>query len=256
MKKIGYVSLCAAMMLAMGMLASCDKDDAKGDYTEVWTVNIEPEFVLSGDFWGGFTPVYPAMKAIDDEGNHIGTFTMGQIKGFDFEEGYRYKLEIQAKDIVKAALEEDGVYFVDAPRYEFSLLKVLSKEYVGIRQEGRRDLEMDVQFVRVRSTNEIDSWEYRLLLGTVVGTDETILMHSFEIAGLDEYWIFQEFLDNGTVNDYRVRMKVSITPSDEIIYGNLKRRIRLQEIVNKERIDKDSIIYMDREEIEQFLYGV
>ena len=38
------------LLLAMGMLASCDKDDVKGDYTEVWTVNIEPEFVLSGDF--------------------------------------------------------------------------------------------------------------------------------------------------------------------------------------------------------------
>ena len=242
------------LLLAMGMLAGCNKDDA-GNYTEVWTVNIEPEFVLNGNSWGGYTPVYPAMKALDDEGNRIGTFMMDEIKGFDFEEGYRYKLQIEAKDVVKAALEEDGVYFVDAPRYQFSLLKVLNKEYVGIRQEGRRDLEMDVQLVRVRSTNEIDSWEYGLLLGKVVGTDETILMHTFEIAGLDEYWIFQEFLDDGKVNDYQVRMKVSITPSDDIVYGNLKRRIRLQEIVNKERIDNDSIIYMDREEVEQFLYG-
>ena len=245
------LKMATMLLLAAGLLASCGKDE---DYAEEWTVNIEPEFVLGGDFWGGYTPVIPLMEATDDEGNCVGAFMMGQIKGFDFEEGYRYKLQIEARDVLTPLMEE-GIYLADASRYEFTLLKVLSKEYVGIRQEGRRDLEMDVQMVRVRSTNEYDSWEYGLLLGTVVGTDETIPMAMFEIFGLEEPWIFQEYLDDGTVNDYRVRMKVSITPSDSPVNGDIKRRIRLQEIVSKEKVDNDSIIYMDREEVERILLG-
>ena len=255
--------LFAILMLAA--LTACSADDAvydgdghgtvrTGKYTEVWTVMIEPEYVLGGDFWGGYTSIYPVMEATDGAGNRTATFMMDQINGFEFEEGYRYRLQIEAEDVL-APLVEQGIYLADASRYNFTLLEVLSKEYVGIREEGRRDLEMDVQMVHVRSTNDFYSWQYSLLRGTVVGSEETIYMAPYEIYGLDTPRIYQEYMDDGTVNDYRVRMKVSITPSDQSVYGNIQRRIRLQEVVSKEKVESDNIIYMNRDEAEQIVYG-
>ena len=179
---------------------------------------------------------------------------MGQIKGFDFEEGYRYTLKIEAEDVL-ASYEAQGIYLADASRYEFTLKEIVSKEYVGIREEGRRDLEMDVQLAHVRSVNDYDSWEYVLLCGTVVGTDEKIYMSPYEIYGTQDPWLFSETTEDGTVIDYRVRMKVSITPSDRPVYGDKCRRIRLQEIVGKEKVEGDNIIYMDRDEAERILFG-
>ncbi len=49
-------------------------------------------------------------------------------------------------------------------------------------------------------------------------------------------------------------MKVSITPSDKPVYGNIYRRIRLQEIVSKEKVENINIIYMDRDEAERILF--
>lgn len=262
--KIVTMLLLSAGLLVV--LTACSTDDAvydgqgqgkvrTGKYTEVWTVVIEPEYVLGGDFWGGYTSIFPVMEATDDAGNRTATFMMNQIKGFDFEEGYRYKLQIEAEDVL-ASQEEKGIYIADASRYEFTLQRVLNKEYVGIRQEGKRDLEMDVRMVRVCSENDYDSWQYMLLCGTVVGSDETILMAVHEIYGLDNSWIYQEYTVDGTVKDYRVRMKVSITPSDKPVYGQIKRRIRLQEIVSKERVEGDSVIYMNRDEAGQMVYGI
>lgn len=234
-------------------LTACSSDD--DDYTELWTVNIEPEFVLDGDYWGGYTYIHPVMEATDDAGNRTGTYSFGQIEGFDFEEGYRYKLQIEAEDVLKP-YEDKHIYIADASRYKFTLKKVLSKEYVGIREEGRRDLEMDVQTMRIRSTYEADSWEYSLLVGHVVGTDEFIPMGRAEIKGLDNHWeLFKEWQDDGTVTGYyKVRMRVSITPSDKPVYRDVYRRIRLQEIVSREEIENDSIIYKDKNEIENLLY--
>ena len=247
------LKILATILFAAGLTACSSDDD---DYTELWTVNIEPEFVLGTDYWGGYTSVHPVMEATDDAGNRTGTYMMGQIKGFEFEEGYRYKLLIEADDLLKR-YEEKGVYVVDGSRYKFTLKKVLSKEYVGIREEGRRDVEMDVQQVRVRSTNETDSWEYGLCVGQVVGTDEIISMAPFEIAGLREPWIFEDWQEDGTVVAYKIRMKVSITPTDKPLLGNgFRRRIRLQEIVGKEKMENEGIIYMERDEAERYYMGI
>ncbi len=263
--KVKYLMV---ILLAAGLLAGCSDDEAvdlgggkvrTGKYTEVWTVNIEPEYVLGADWWGGYSTVHPVMEATDEAGNRTATFGMHQIEGFDFEEGYRYQLKIEAKDVL-TPLEKQGIYVADASQYEFTLKEIVSKEYVGIREEGRRDLEMDVQLSRVRSTQEEDSWEYGCLVGTVVGTDEIpmlpyeILMLPYEIFaenGNWKPWLLSEVGEDGVENYYRMRIKVSITPSDTPVYRNLYRRIRLQEIVSVvEPVDNDSIIYMDRDEIE------
>ena len=244
--------LLAMMLLGAGVMA-CSNDE--NDYVEYWTVNIEPEYVLGGDYWGGYTFCQPAMRATNDEGTFMGTFLMGQIKGFDYEEGYRYKLKIEAKDIL-ASLEDKSIYLADVSRYDFKLKEVLKKEYVGIREEGRRDLEMDVQLVHIRSVNDNESWGYSVLSGTVVGTEETIFMNIFEIYGLDDPTLLfhgPEYAGSGS--SYRVRMKVSITPSDTPVYDVVCRRIRLQEIVSKEEVESDSIIYMNRDEAERIFYG-
>ena len=245
--------LLAMMLFGAGFIACSSSDEI--DYVEYWTVNIEPEYVLGGDYWGGYTFCQPAMRATNDEGTFMGTFLMGQIKGFDYEEGYRYKLKIEAKDIL-ASLEDKSIYLADVSRYDFKLKEVLKKEYVGIREEGRRDLEMDVQLVHIRSVNDNESWGYSVLSGTVVGTEETIFMNIFEIYGLDDPTLLfhgPEYAGSGS--SYRVRMKVSITPSDTPVYDVVCRRIRLQEIVSKEEVESDSIIYMNRDEAERIFYG-
>ena len=244
--------LLAMMLLGAGFMA-CSSDE--NDYVEYWTVNIEPEYVLGGDYWGGYTFCQPSMRATNDDGTFYGSFLMGQIKGFDYEEGYRYKLKIEAKDIL-ASLEDTGIYFADIARYDFTLKEVLKKEYVGIREEGRRDLEMDVQLVHIRSVNDNESWGYSVLSGTVVGTEETIFMNIFEIYGLDNPTLLfhgPEYAGSGS--SYRVRMKVSVTPSDTPVYGTVCRRIRLQEIVSKQEVENDSIIYMNRDEAEHIFFG-
>ena len=245
--------LLAMMLFGAGFIACSSSDEI--DYVEYWTVNIEPEYVLGGDYWGGYTFCQPAMRATNDEGTFMGTFLMGQIKGFDYEEGYRYKLKIEAKDIL-ASLEDKSIYLADVSRYDFKLKEVLKKEYVGIREEGRRDLEMDVQLVHIRSVNDNESWGYSVLSGTVVGTEETIFMNIFEIYGLDDPTLLfhgPEYAGSGS--SYRVRMKVSVTPSDTPVYGTVCRRIRLQEIVSKQEVENDSIIYMNRDEAERIFYG-
>jgi hypothetical protein len=263
------VKFLLMMLLVVAGLSACSSDDGvettgtrvggeiqkvrTGEYTELWTVTIEPEYVLNGDFWGGYTPILPAMEAVDGQGNRTATFLMGEIKDFDFEEGYRYTLQVEAEDVL-SPLQAQGIYLADASRYEFTLKEVIDKEYVGIREDGRRDVEMDVQLARVRSVNAIDSWEYVLLCGTVVGTGEKIYMSPLEIFGLPNHWIFQEASEDGSTTDYSVRMKVSITPSDKPVYGDIYRRIRLQEIVSKEKVENINIIYMDRDEAERILF--
>ena len=40
-------------------------------------------------------------------------------------------------------------------------------------------------------------------------------------------------------------MKVSITPSDEPVFRNVNRRIRLIEVVDREPVEQEVIIYKD-----------
>lgn len=233
------------MLLVVAMAASSCDDSSDDGATTYWTVTIEPEYVLSSPYWGGWGFVTPHMEAINERGDRTDLYGLEEIKGFTYEEGYRYQLQLRVVDKFK----KTGVAVYDSPQYDFFLNRIISKEYVGIRQEGRREVEMDVEEVRVRSTNDYDSWEYMALLGKVIGTDETFLLHPFEIYGLT-YVDFQMLMDRderGSI-PVRVRMKVSITPSEKPIYPNINQRIRLIEVLGKQQLECDSIIYRDKYE--------
>ena len=87
------------LMMAVGLVA-CALDDEAGTKwepkTETWTVTIEPEYVMGHSWWGAYSGIGVQMVGANEEGKRVGAFYLGEIKGFTFEEGYRYKLRIEA----------------------------------------------------------------------------------------------------------------------------------------------------------------
>ena len=134
------------MMLLAGMFSACSLDDNDVEEwkptTETWEINIEPEYVVDIPTWGGYSQALwaysPRMEAYNDKGEHM-TFTLNQIEGFSYEEGFRYKL------LVDASTTDPNI--MDGPGRTFKLKKLVSMEYVGIRTEGQREVTMDIQRV-------------------------------------------------------------------------------------------------------------
>ena len=126
------------MLLMVAMAASSCDDSSDDGATTYWTVTIEPEYVLSRPYWGGWGLVTPHMEAINERGDRTDLYGLEEIRGFTFEEGYRYQLQLRVVDKFK----KTGVAVYDSPQYDFFLNRIISKEYVGIRQEGRREVEM------------------------------------------------------------------------------------------------------------------
>ena len=84
------------MLLAVmttGLMA-CHSDD-EADGSEYWTVTLDREYF----------------------------FHVGEIEGFNYEEGYRYQLLIKATP----TLQQPGT--CNPPPYKFKLVKVISKEW-------------------------------------------------------------------------------------------------------------------------------
>ena len=82
------------MLLLAGMLSACSLDDDDDEWTstmETWEINIEPEYVMGYSYWGAYTSMGKQMEGVNDKGEQIGRFFPGEIEGFTFEEGYRYK---------------------------------------------------------------------------------------------------------------------------------------------------------------------
>ena len=130
------------LMMAFGLVACVLDDESETKWkpkTETWTVIIEPEYVMGYSSWGAYSSIGVQMDAFNEKGERIGRFYSGEIKGFTFEEGYRYKLRIEA------TTTDPGI--MDGPAYDFQLIEVISKEYIGISKEGRREVTMDVQMV-------------------------------------------------------------------------------------------------------------
>ena len=148
------------LMMAVGLVA-CALDDEAGTKwepkTETWTVTIEPEYVMGHSWWGAYSGIGVQMVGANEEGKRVGAFYLGEIKGFTFEEGYRYKLRIEATTT--------DPRIADASAYDFKLIEVLSKEYVGIRTEGRREVTMDVQMVLMLTPDPVSSRGFYFLSG-------------------------------------------------------------------------------------------
>ena len=164
---------------AFFLLTGCSSDDEE-NYTEVWTMYIEPEYVIGSSYWGAEAPLQLQMEATNDNGERIGRFYPGEIQGFEYEEGYRYKVEVYATD----RFAKSGQIIIDASRYSFVLKNVLSKEYVGYRQEGRREVTMDLRMVKFYNSPYSTGYHH-FLSGTTTDGSETINFSELEIIGLN-----------------------------------------------------------------------
>lgn len=227
------------LLLAMGGLAACAlADENDGTFRpETWTtvMTIEPEYVLGSGWEGVVMPMMAAVEGTRGEQESM-RLTLDGIENFDYEEGYRYTLDVDVTTCDPA--------IADGPAYTYRLRRVLKKEYVGIGQTGRRDVVLEVRPALVRPADLSLSWEHRFLSARVAGSGESLVLRFSEIYGLDYGDLYAVGTDGRTAPN-RLRLKVSITPSAESIYRGVSRRIRLLEVLDKETLANDSIVYAD-----------
>ena len=223
------------LMMAVGLVA-CALDDEAGTKwepkTETWTVTIEPEYVMGHSWWGAYSGIGVQMVGANEEGKRVGAFYLGEIKGFTFEEGYRYKLRIEATTT--------DPRIADASAYDFKLIEVLSKEYVGISKEGRREVTMDVQTVLMLTPDPASSRGFYFLSGKSVDGGETLDMGMQEIYGAKSEMFCKYGWCTDEIHRYICRMRLSITPSDEPVFAKHNYRIRLEELISQREIADDS----------------
>lgn len=234
------------LMMAVGLVA-CTLDDEAGTKwepkAETWTVTIEPEYVMGHSWWGAYSGIGVQMVGANEEGKRVGAFYLGEIKGFTFEEGYRYKLRIEATTT--------DPRIADASAYDFKLIEVLSKEYVGIRTEGRREVTMDVQMVLMLTPDPASSRGFYFLSGKSVDGGETLDMGMQEIYGAKSEMFCKYGWCTDEIHRYICRMRLSITPSEEPVYAGHNYRIRLEELISQLEIADDSCaVATSKEEFE------
>lgn len=231
--------LAIILMLGAGMFTACTFDDFESEpsnwrpKTETWTVNIEPEYVFGSSSWGGFNVYSLQMEAVNEKGERVATYNPHEINGFTYEEGYRYRLKIDATTT--------DPMIMDAPNYTFQLKEVLSKEYVGIRTEGRREVTMDVRRVAMSHPNPMSSEGFYYLCGKTIDGSETLDMGNEEILGC-QVKMFRETDENHHYQTYKCRMRLSITPSERPVWGSHEYRIRFLELLSMEELPSDSIV--------------
>ncbi|WP_158799311.1 DUF4377 domain-containing protein [Pedobacter sp. L105] len=123
----GYRSkniLLIAVLLLLITAVSCKKNDNSG---KVVTMNVAPKLVIGG----AAPPASPDNPAavyyysiIEDSSNQKYTLAKGTIQGFDYVEGYQYKIKVQVTPIAKP--------MADGPAETYTLIEVLSKTKVEI----------------------------------------------------------------------------------------------------------------------------
>ena len=234
------------LMMAFGLVACVLDDESETKWkpkTETWTVIIEPEYVMGYSSWGAYSSIGVQMDAFNEKGERIGRFYSGEIKGFTFEEGYRYKLRIEA------TTTDPGI--MDGPAYDFQLIEVISKEYIGISKEGRREVTMDVQMVLMLTPDPTSSRGFYFLSGKSVDGGETLDMGMQEIYGAKSEMFCKYGWCTDEIHRYICRMRLSITPSDEPVFAKHNYRIRLEELISQREIADDSCaVATSKEEFE------
>lgn len=235
--------LVIMLMLTVGLTA-CSLDDEESDgrkyKTETWDVTIEPEYIL-GRSYGGYYPSFN-MEARFEDGRYKGSIAPSEIAGFTFEEGYRYKLKIEAKS------PDPMVY--DGPGYTYKLKELLSKEYVGISTEGRRDVTMDVRTVRMLPPDGDSSQGFYYLCGKTRDGSEKIDMGFQEIYGMDYNQFFESAMrtESDVSERYSCYVQLSITPCERPIFDNHQYRIRMEHMLGQSRLAGDSIVVASTKE--------
>ena len=254
----------AMTLIAVTFLAACSTDgtevdggyiDENGNFiptTEVWTVTIEPEYVIGGSYWGAYTGINPQIEAVDNNGKTSGRFFLGEIEGFKFEEGYRYVLSVEATTT--------DPRIADCGKYTFKLREVLSKTYVGIRTEGQREVTMDVRVVRMKWPDQTSSEYFHYLSGQATDGSERFDMCLNEIYGAeaDSYNVYEWQM--GLIG-HVTRMRLTITPSERPIFGSHRYRIRLKEVISRQELEGDSVVIAPtdeayRQKYEEMVYAL
>ena len=252
------------MLIAAPILAACSTDgtevdggyiDESGNFvpkTEVWTVTIEPEYVLNHSYWGAYTGLGIQMEATDGKGKTVGTFFLDEIQGFKFEEGYRYILSLEAKTT--------DPRIADCGKYTFKLRDVLSKTYAGIRTEGQREVTMDVRVVMMTRPDQTSSECFHYLSGQATDGSETLDMCLNEIIGteVDMYNPYQWLMG---LSGHVTRMRLTITPSERPVFGSHCYRIRLKEEISRQELEGDSVAIAPtddayRQKYDEMVYGI
>lgn len=251
-------------LIAAANLAACSTDgtevdggyiDENGNFvpkTEVWTVTIEPEYVLNYSYWGGYSGLGIQMEATDGMGKTVGTFFLNEIQDFKFEEGYRYVLSIEAKTT--------DPRIMDSSKYTFKLRNVLSKTYVGVRTEGQREVTMDVRVVMMTRPDQTSSECFHYLSGQATDGSETLDMCMNEIIGaeVDMYNPYEWLMG---LSSHVTRMRLTITPSERPVFGSHCYRIRLKEEISRLELDGDSVAIAPTDDAyrlkyEELVYGI
>ena len=251
-------------IVTASIMAACSTDgtEVDGGYidedghffpkTEVWTLTIEPEYVIGGSDWGVYTGIWPQMEAVDNNGETIERFFLSEIQGFKFEEGYRYQLSVEATTI--------DPRIMDCGKYTFKLRDVLSKTYVGIRTEGLREVTMDVRVVMMTRPDQTSSECFHYLSGQATDGSETFDMCLNEIYGAeaDSYNAYEWQMG---LSGHVTRMRLTITPSERPIFGSHRYRIRLKEVISRQELEGDSVVIAPtdeayRQKYEEMVYGI
>ena len=256
--------LVMMMLVAAAVMTGCSTDgtEVDGGYidedgkfvpkTEVWTVTIEPEYVMNHSYWGAYTGLGIQMEAIDLTGKTVGTFFLDEIQGFKYEEGYRYILSVEATT-TDPRIADNG-------KYRFKLRDVLSKTHVGIRTEGQREVTMDVRMVKMMRPDPTSSECFHYLCGQATDGSETLDMNLYEIFYTDTDTP-QLYKGLTSLDNHIARMRLSITPSDRPVFGSHCYRIRLKELISSEDVGSDSIAVAPSDEVyrqkcDELVYGI
>ena len=254
--------LATLLMVGAGLLSACSLDDSDlgadewEPKTEIWTVIIEPEFVIGNSGWGNYAIQVPQMEGYIENSNGQKNaeqpvrFCIDEIGGFSYKEGYRYRLNIE--------VTTTNPRIMDGPAYTFKLKEMLSIQHVGIGTEGRREVTMDMVGIQMRT---IDSDSGRLTLyisGKPVDGGETMKFGLNEIYGFN-YHLFTRPLDGWDDNWYSCRLRLSITPAERTIQGKHQFRVRMEKLISQRVVPGDScFVFAPKEEfeaIESELYG-
>lgn len=252
------------MLVAAAVMTGCSTDgtEVDGGYidedgkfvpkTEVWTVTIEPEYVMNHSYWGAYTGLGIQMEAIDLTGKTVGTFFLDEIQGFKYEEGYRYILSVEATT-TDPRIADNG-------KYRFKLRDVLCKTHVGIRTEGQREVTMDVRMVKMMRPDPTSSECFHYLCGQATDGSETLDMNLYEIFYTDKDTP-QLYKGLTSLDNHIARMRLSITPSDRPVFGSHCYRIRLKELISSEDVGSDSIAVAPSDEVyrqkcDELVYGI
>lgn len=247
--------LAIILIIGAGLFTACTVDDYEVEpdnwkpQTEIWTVTIEPEFVIGNSCWGNYAIQVPQMEGHIENSDHTKNgekpirFCMNEISGFSFKEGYRYRLKIEATTT--------NPKIMDGPAYTFKLKEVLSTQHVGIRTEGRREVTMDLQRIMMKPIGPDPNGLLFFICGNAIDGSETLNFGLYEIYGANDEMFHQYDQATEGFNFYNCRWRLSITPAECPIQGKHQYRVRMEEMISQRVIPEDScLVFAPKEEFE------